>query len=45
MGEWKTMEVWLDELEKLRNPDAHRRELLPHQKQLAAGIAGETGTE
>lgn len=41
LGEWKVMEVWLGELEKLRNPDAHRRELLPHQKQLAAGIAGE----
>ena len=44
LGEWKIIEVWLDELEKLRNPDAHRRELLPHQKQLAAGIAGEIRT-
>jgi hypothetical protein len=44
LGEWKVIEVWLCELEKLRNPDAHRRELLPHQKQLAAGIAGELRT-
>jgi hypothetical protein len=41
LGEWKTMEVWLEELERLRDPDAHRRELLPHQKHLALGIAGE----
>ncbi|MBI5779004.1 MAG: hypothetical protein HZA49_06070 [Planctomycetes bacterium] len=40
-SEWKTMKVWLEELEKLRDPDAHRRELLPHQKHLAMGIAGE----
>lgn len=43
-GDWKTMEVWLSELEKLRDPDAHRRELLPHQKNLALGIAGEIRT-
>lgn len=41
LGDWKTMEVWLKELEKLRDPDAHRRELLPHQKHLIYGIAGE----
>ena len=35
------MEVWLTELEKLRDPDAHRRELLPHQKNLALGLSGE----
>lgn len=40
-GEWKTMEVYLNELERLRDPDAHRRELLPHQQHLAIGIAGE----
>lgn len=40
-GERKTMEVWLTELEKLRDPDAHRRELLPHQKHLVLGISGE----
>ncbi len=41
LGDWKTMDVWLSELEKLRDPDAHRRELLPHQKALAVGISGE----
>lgn len=40
-GAWKTFEVMLSELEKLRNPDAHRRELLPHQKHLVLGISGE----
>lgn len=44
LGEWKTMEVWLSELEKLRDPDAHRRELLPHQKNLVLGITGEIRT-
>lgn len=41
LGDWKTFEVWLTELEKLRDPDAHRRELLQHQKNLAIGISGE----
>jgi hypothetical protein len=44
LGDWKTMEVWLSELEKLRDPDAHRRELLPHQHHLALGISGEIRT-
>ena len=44
LGDWKTMKVWLGELEKLRDPDAHRRELLPHQKNLIQGIAGEIRT-
>lgn len=44
LGDWKTMRVLLSELEKLRDPDAHRRELLPHQKYLAMGIAGEIRT-
>jgi len=44
LGDWKTMEVWLDELGRLRDPDAHRRELLPHQKHLAVGIVGEIRT-
>ena len=43
-GDWKTMEVWLTEMEKLRDPDAHRRELLPHQKHLILGISGEIRT-
>ncbi len=44
LGDLKTMRVLLSELEKLRDPDAHRRELLPHQKHLALGIAGEIRT-
>lgn len=40
-GEWKTMEVYLTLLEKFRDPDAHRRELLSHQKHLIIGIGGE----
>ena len=43
-GDWKTFEVWLTEIERLRDPDAHRRELLPHQKHLALGISGEIRT-
>ncbi len=45
LGDWKTMEVWLTELEKLRDPDAHRRELLPHQQYLGLGISGEIRTK
>jgi hypothetical protein len=41
LGDWKTFEVYLSELEKLRDADAHRRELLPHQKHLILGISGE----
>lgn len=44
LGDLKTFEVWLGELEKLRDPDAHRRELLPHQRHLALGISGEIRT-
>ena len=40
-GKFKTIDVFLDQLERLRNPDAHRRELLSHQKHLAIGIAGD----
>lgn len=40
-GKWKTMEVFLGELEKLRDPHAHQRELLPHQKHLIVGLSGE----
>jgi hypothetical protein len=40
----KTVEVWLYELARLRDPDAHRRELLPHQKHLTLGISGEIRT-
>ena len=41
LGDWRTFEVYLGELEKLRDPDAHRRELLPHQKHLILGVSGE----
>ncbi len=41
LSDLKTMEVFLSELEKLRDANAHGRELLPHQKQLILGIAGE----
>lgn len=44
LGDWKTMEVWLHELEKLRDPNAHSRELLPNQKHLILGISGEIRT-
>jgi hypothetical protein len=40
-GDWKTFEVYFDELEKMRDVDAHRRELLPYQKHLVLGISGE----
>jgi hypothetical protein len=43
-GDWKRMDVFLTELKNLRDPDAHRRELLPHQKHLILGIAGEIRT-
>ena len=41
LGEWKRFEVFFDELADFRDPDAHRRELLPHQEHLALGIAGD----
>lgn len=40
----KEFEVYFDKLEAFRITDAHRRELLPHQKQLLIGIAGEMRT-
>ena len=39
-GKFKTIEVFLDQLESFRNPEAHRRELLTHQKHLVVGISG-----
>jgi Swt1-like HEPN len=45
LGDLKTMVVWLSEFEKLRDPDAHGRELLPHQKNLLLGISGELRTK
>jgi hypothetical protein len=44
LGELKQLEVYLGLLEKLRDPDAHRRELLPHHDHLILGICGEIGT-
>jgi hypothetical protein len=44
LGDWKPIEVYLGELEKMRDAGAHGRDLLPHQKQLANGIAGEIRT-
>ncbi|MDD5300992.1 MAG: Swt1 family HEPN domain-containing protein [Gallionella sp.] len=41
LGDWKTFEVYFSELEKLRDTDAHRRELMPHQKHLILGVSGE----
>jgi hypothetical protein len=41
LGKQKTIEVFLTELEKLRDPHAHQRELLPHQKHLIIGLSGE----
>ncbi|MBA3790461.1 MAG: hypothetical protein H0X23_04365 [Rubrobacter sp.] len=41
LGKWKAMEVFLAELEKLRDPNAHNREFLPHQKHLVFGLSGE----
>jgi len=45
LGDLKTTEVWLAELEKVRDPDAHRRELLPHQRDLILGVSGELRTK
>ena len=39
-AELREVEVLLSLLEELRNPDAHRRELLPYESQLALGISG-----
>lgn len=38
------IEVFLNLLGNYRNPDAHRRELMPHQRALAVGISGEIRT-
>jgi len=44
-GKLKELEVYLDCLDELRNPEAHRREFLPYQKQLALGISGKIRTQ
>jgi hypothetical protein len=40
-GNKATTMVFLGLLEDFRNPEAHRREFLPHQKNLIIGISGE----
>jgi len=44
LGKWRRFEVLFDELALYRDPDAHRRELLPHQQSLVLGIAGDIGS-
>ena len=41
LGEWKRFAVLFDELARYRDPDAHRRELLPHQQHFVLGIEGD----
>jgi hypothetical protein len=43
-GKQKEFLALLDILEEFRNPEAHRRELLLHEKQLAIGISGRIRT-
>jgi hypothetical protein len=43
-GEKKIFEVLLGEMEKLRDPNAHRRELHNYQKHLILGVSGELRT-
>jgi len=43
-GDKKTLEVLLTEMEKLRDPNAHRRELHEYQKHLIIGVSGELRT-
>lgn len=41
LGEWRRFEAFFDELARYRDPDSHRRELLPHQQSLVVGISGD----
>jgi hypothetical protein len=41
LGDWKSMEVYLSEMDKYRDSMAHSRELLPYQKHIILGISGE----
>ena len=43
-GKLKRFDVYLDTLEIYRNPEAHRRALLPYQKSLIEGISGDIRT-
>lgn len=40
----KTVTLFLEEAEKLRDPNAHRRELFDYQKHLIKGVSGELRT-
>jgi len=44
-GKQNRFEALWEILEMFRNPDAHRRELLPYQKNLLLGISGKIRTE
>lgn len=44
-SKYKNYEVFLNLLNEFRNPDAHRRELLPYQKHLIVGISGKIRTD
>jgi hypothetical protein len=44
-GDLKELEALLKILEELRNPEAHRREFLPFEVQLASGIAGRISSQ
>jgi hypothetical protein len=41
LGDWRRFDVLFDELARYRDPDAHRRELLPHQQSFILGIEGD----
>jgi hypothetical protein len=41
LGEKKTFVVFMDKVEDYRNAPSHSRELLPHERSLLEGIAGE----
>lgn len=43
-GNKRRFDAYWDILADYRNPDAHRRELLPHQKALVEGLSGEVRT-
>ena len=44
-GKLKELEVLLDLLNEIRNPNAHQRDLLPYQKHMAVGISGKIRAE
>ena len=44
LGDRKTFDVYMDRLEEFRNAPMHSRNLVPFERALAEGIAGESGT-